>query len=251
MTAADLIAALQLPPSARVDRRVPKSLLTEHGAPTAADKRLLLAGIEELRWVATCKPNTVAVPEFHDGERDYLEVAVVAVTLRVGARVARVVELVHRAIPHPVLLVCDGVGTRISVAHKRKALKTAEKVVLDGAVVEVELGAGAPAEVDAGFAAALAMARQPRASIYELVQGWVDVLVAYQAALRTGVFGMRNSREGADARLEALRQCERLEAEATRLRGLGKNERQLARMVEINLGLQRVRAELSAVTKLL
>ena len=34
-----LLAALDLPASSRVDQRVPKKLLLEHGAPTAADKR--------------------------------------------------------------------------------------------------------------------------------------------------------------------------------------------------------------------
>ena len=53
MTAADLIEALRLPPSTRVDQRVPKTLLVEHGAPTAADKRQIQEGIAELRWVAT------------------------------------------------------------------------------------------------------------------------------------------------------------------------------------------------------
>jgi len=32
MNAAELLAALDLPDAARVDRRVPKTLLTEHGA---------------------------------------------------------------------------------------------------------------------------------------------------------------------------------------------------------------------------
>ena len=39
MNVDNLIAALNLPPEARVDRRVPKTLLVENGAPTAADKR--------------------------------------------------------------------------------------------------------------------------------------------------------------------------------------------------------------------
>ena len=48
MSAAAIIAALALPPEARVDERVPKKLLVEQGAPTAADKRQIQDGIEEL-----------------------------------------------------------------------------------------------------------------------------------------------------------------------------------------------------------
>ncbi len=48
MNVAALIAALDLPAGSRVDQRVPKKLLLENGAPTAADKRHINDGIEEL-----------------------------------------------------------------------------------------------------------------------------------------------------------------------------------------------------------
>lgn len=53
MTVSGIIAALDLPPGAGVVRRVPKMLLAEHGAPTAADKRRINEGIEKVQWVAT------------------------------------------------------------------------------------------------------------------------------------------------------------------------------------------------------
>ena len=52
----DPIAALALPDDALVDRRVPKTLLIENGAPTAADKRRIREGIEEIQWLAALKP---------------------------------------------------------------------------------------------------------------------------------------------------------------------------------------------------
>ena len=103
-----LVTALALPESCRVDQRVPKKLLTENGAPTAADKRLLTDAIEEVQWVAALKSNTVAIPEYRDGTREYLEIAVLAVEVRdthdKPAQVRRLAELVHRAVPYPVLL---------------------------------------------------------------------------------------------------------------------------------------------------
>jgi len=41
----------------------------EHGAPTAADKRQINDGIEELLWVAALKPTTIGVPEYCDAIR--------------------------------------------------------------------------------------------------------------------------------------------------------------------------------------
>ena len=80
----DPLAALALPDEALVDKRVPKSLLIDNGAPTAADRRRIREGIEELRWVAALKPNTIGVAEFRDASREYLEIAVLELRLRSG-----------------------------------------------------------------------------------------------------------------------------------------------------------------------
>jgi hypothetical protein len=70
MSAAAVIAALALPSEARVDRRVPKKLLVEQGAPTSADKRQIQEGIEELNWVAALKPSNIGVPAYRDDVRE-------------------------------------------------------------------------------------------------------------------------------------------------------------------------------------
>ena len=110
MSRSDVVSALCLPDSARVDQRVPKKLLLENGAPTASDKRLITDAIEDIQWLAALKPNTIGVPEYRDTQREYLEVAVLAVSLRgviKPASLSRLAELVHRAVPYPVLLLLD------------------------------------------------------------------------------------------------------------------------------------------------
>ena len=48
---APVINALAMPPDARVDKRVPKKMLLEQGAPTAADKRKIQEGVEEMQLI--------------------------------------------------------------------------------------------------------------------------------------------------------------------------------------------------------
>ena len=95
-----LIEALDLPAGSLVNQRVPKKLLLENGAPTAADKRLINDGIEELNWLAALKATTIGVPEYRDDVREYLEIAVLRLNLRAAAKAARLVELVHRQQMH-------------------------------------------------------------------------------------------------------------------------------------------------------
>ncbi|RMD60632.1 MAG: DUF4391 domain-containing protein, partial [Planctomycetota bacterium] len=120
MTGDEVIAALDLPAGARVERRVPKTLLVEHGAPTAADKRRINDGIERIQWIAALKPATVGVAAYRDEAREYLEIAVLRVTLRAGAKADRLAELLHRAVPYPVFAVVETPdGLVLSLAHLR------------------------------------------------------------------------------------------------------------------------------------
>jgi hypothetical protein len=241
-----VIAALNLPAGARVDQRVPKKLLLENGAPSAADKRLINEGIEEIRWLAALKPATCGVPEFRDETREYLEIAVLQVVLRERAKGERLIELVHRAVPYPVLLLIDdGDNVRVSLAHKRYALKEADKVVLDGEPVAAGLQS-LHREVLAAFLQSLDLTRQPRATLYALYQGWLDTVFALQAAVITGAFNLPDSAELAAARRQALHASLALHSQIASLRNAAGKASQLARQVELNLEIKRLQAELSA-----
>ncbi|MCM8626805.1 MAG: DUF4391 domain-containing protein [Candidatus Accumulibacter sp.] len=112
---------------------MPKTLLVEHGAPTAADKRRIQEGIHELHWLATLKPTTIGVPALREDVREYLEINVRRVALRAGARTARLAGLIHRAVPYPVfLLVAEETVLTLSLAHKRWSQGAAGTTVLDG-----------------------------------------------------------------------------------------------------------------------
>ncbi|HUP24551.1 MAG TPA: DUF4391 domain-containing protein [Thermoanaerobaculia bacterium] len=247
MTAADLIAALDLPVEARVDRRVPKTLLVEHGAPTAADRRRIQDGIEEVRWLAVLKPTTIGVPPFRAEDREYLEIAVLSAELRGGAKAGRLAELIHRAIPYPVFLAVTGPRgvVALSLAHKRWSKGEEGATVLDGELVSVELPPGKTDDIGKAFCEALRLARQPRSDLRALYQGWMAAMVAFQAAGVTGAFAVPASTEEAAGRQEAVREHARLSAEIARLRAVAAKERQMARRVDLNLEVQRLEKDLS------
>lgn len=246
MTAEEAIAALEIPAAARVDRRVPKTLLLEQGAPTAADKRRINEGFDQIQWVAALKPTTIGVAAYSDEVREYLEVAVIRVVMRGEAKTDRLLELVHRAIPYPVLaLVETAEQLLLSVAHKRWSQGEAGKTVLDGEPVTV----GAPhtgAQHGRDFMAALALGRQPQSSLLALYQGLLDTLLALEAAQLSGVFSILPTDEARQARRESLRDAARLDAEIGRLRAAAAREKQMARQVALNLELKRAEADRAA-----
>lgn len=245
-----IVDALGLPPGARVDARVPKKLLVEQGAPTSADKRAIQDGIDELQWFAACKPATIGVPAFADDTREYLEIAVVACAFRPGAKAARLIELIHRAIPYPVVLItADESGVAVSAAHKRRAQNEAGRVVIDRVVAATGLQPGADDAAVAAFLRSLPLAQQSRSDLYALYAGWLARIEALNAARLTGAFVATDDGVAIDQRREALDAHARLAKEIDTLRGKAKRERQLSRRVNLNMEIQRREADLAAYKK--
>jgi hypothetical protein len=253
MSAEGVIHALGLPLDARVDQRVPKKLLIENGAATSADKRQINDGIEELLWIAALKPTNIGVPEFRDANREYVEIAVLSLSLRPTGKLSRLIELIHRSIPYPLLLISEERDSvTISLAHKRFSQGEAGRVVLDGDVLVAEVfGPGRQSATDAAvaaFLAAVVVARQPSRNLFAMFQGWIDCLSALDAARFTGSFALRDSEEGLASRRSALEEHSRLQREITKLRVQAEKETQLNRLVELNLELKRLEAQLVETT---
>ena len=243
----DPIEALALPAGAVINRRVPKTLLIEHGATTAADKRRIRDGVEKIRWLAALKPTTVGVAEFRDATREYLEIAVLTLTFRSSARTVRLTEVVHRAVPYPVLLIArQGDTLTFSLAHKRWSQGEAGKTVLDGEVVAVDVGNGRTDPIAAAFCDSLDLTGRPRASLFALYQDWMDAVQALRVARITGVFSLPDSAAQSADRAAALQAYGRLEVKISKLSAAGAKEKQMTRLAEINLELRRLRADRDA-----
>ena len=242
-----LFQSLGLPTDSRLNMRVPKKLLAEQGAPTAADKRIILEGIEELQWFAACKPTTTGVPSFKDGSREYLEIAVVGGVFRTGAKAPRLIELIHRAIPYPVLLITADVnGPALSLAHKRQAERESGRTVIDRVV---STGPISNSAVDQAFLSSLALVGLPRHNLSTLYEGWIVRVEALQAARLAGVYLATDDLEPVLRRREALEIHSRLTREIALLRAKASRTKQLKERVDLNLQIQRLQADLAEQTK--
>lgn len=265
LAAEQLISALHLPAESSIGQRVPKRMLAENltsrGTVTSSDRKLLQEQIEEITWVAALKPSNAGIPAFQDEARSYLELAVLHVRLRqisrldekaakVSSSTARLAELVHRAIPYPVLMVLDDDDRLyISMVHIRWAQKEADRTVLDGELIQGTFvrngsvtGSVADAATMTAFMSALSLSKQPRSNLYALYQGWMDTLLAWQAATVSGRFECVSSQQ-AVARRTALRRCHELDAQISSLRAAASKEKQMARQVAFNLEIKALMAE--------
>lgn len=249
MTAESVIEAFGFPDSCRVNQRIPKKLLVENGGVTAADKRRLSDRVGEITWAAVLKPDTVGIPAYRDEHREYLEISVIGASLRPGGSPARLIELIHRAIPYPLILIAAHDGDlSLSLAHKRWSQGESGKTVLDGELAWVAL-TGTPFASE--LLSAVALAGQSRTHLLALYQSWIDLLTALQAARFTGAFSKEPTSAQTETRRAALQECIRLETEIARLSAAASRERQLPKKVDLNLRIQSLRNSLTASKGLL
>ena len=247
MTPFDPFTALALPPEAHIARRVPKTLLTEHGAFAAGDRRRIREGIKELRWLAVLKPATVGIAEYRDADREYVEIAVLQLDLLPAPRSEHLVKLIHRAVPYPVLLIAWRDGTpEVSLAHKRRSLGEAARTVIDGEIVFAPIHEDTAPESLAEFSSALALARQPRGTLKDLYQGWLDTVQTFRAATITGAFCLPPTAAAAADREAALREYRQLTDRIATIHSVSSRENQMSRRAELNMELARLRASRDA-----
>lgn len=236
-----LLEAFKIPADARIDKRVPKKLLLERGAPTAADRRGIQEGIEEIRWVAALKPGNTGIGALKTEEHEYAEIAVVTVVFRSKAKAGRLIELIHRAIPYPVVLfgqqeecVC------LALAHKRRSEAEAGRFVLaPGVEATGWMTADDPPPGFEAFRAHLDLTQQPRQDLKECYQGWINCILSLHTAEANGVYRQIDSSEAEEVR-EVLNSRADLLAEIASLRAAARKERQVNRQVELNLQIKQL-----------
>jgi hypothetical protein len=238
----DLFRHLGLPGEAIVDRKVPKSVLSESAGATPKDRRLIKEEVESLRWLAVLKPGTIGVRVFSDEETEYTELSVLTLRVRDAKRCTQLQDLVHRAIPYHTLLLTESPSmVSVSVAKKRRSRSEKDHYVLDDEVLWTEYEAPGSRGFEREFAVSMSLESVAPQTFRDLYLSWADSIVSLEAARITGGFMLSGSSDEAKARSVALREYQTSQREAESIRKKAKRESQASKRVELNLTLQDLR----------
>src|ERR1700704_821863 len=90
---------------AHLAKRVFKSLFHENAVLGITDKKAFRDDVDTIMWQYTLKPTTIPIAAYEDDTREYLEVALLQVNLQTPQRIGRIAEIIHRAIPYPLIVV--------------------------------------------------------------------------------------------------------------------------------------------------
>jgi hypothetical protein len=242
---------MTLPDSCLLGKRVFKKLFQENAKLGATDKKAFREDIDTIVWQYTLKPGTIPIQAYEDENREYLEVAILQVNLKTQKRTNRIAEIIHRAIPYPLLLVFVFESScALSMAHKR--FSQAEK----GAIVAEEfrttdwIDLTGPTPAQHAFLESLAVSGLPHTHFYAFYSALLERLIALDCARLNGKYRLEN-KVGHAARRERLAACRELELKIADLRVAIRNETQFNRQVELNTKIKSLEQQLQRQAALL
>jgi len=233
-----LYESMAIPESCHLGRRVYKKLFHENAKLGPTDKKALREDVETVTWQYTFKPTTIPIAPYEDAEREYHEVALLQVDLKHPGRSGRLAEVVHRAIPYPLIVVfrCE-TDCMMSLAHKR--FSQAEK----GAIVAEEFQAtgwmdlASRSDAQEQFLTSLNVTTWPHTHFYAFYAAAMERVVALACSELSGSYSLTGP-ANADDRRQRLAKCKAIEGEMAEVRTAIKKEQQFNRQVELNTKLK-------------
>ncbi len=243
---------LALPDSCHLGKRVFKKLFQENAVLGITDKKAFRDDINTIVWQYTLKPSTIPIQAYENSEREYLEVAILEVGLKTRNRTSRIAEVIHRAIPYPLLVVfAHEQSCLLSLAHKRFSQAEHEAIVADEFYATDWIDLSAPTEPQAAFLDSLAVSSLPHTHFYAFYSALVDRLIALDCARLTGAYCIESDAERRAGRREQIAACHALEVRIAEHKAAVKKETQFNRQVELNIETKRLEVELAFIAETL
>ena len=246
----DFYENMAVPDACVLGKRIFKKQFYEHGQLGAADKKAFVEDIESIDWRFTLKPSTINIPKLEDDTQEYLEIAVLHVVLSAIERHARIVGVIQKAIPYPLLIifVC---GTRlaISAADKRVNRADANKIVVEATYDTGWIDTADSSPVETAFLADFRITNFSYRNLHDFYQGAVSRIIALNCAAHSGRYEAGVSDKPKVVRLESLRQMDKLQQERAETRNKLKKEKNLGTQVSLNTRIKQLSDRIEAIRK--
>lgn len=241
---------LELPEKCRLDKSVFKKLFYENAKLSTTDKKWFTKDINLIKWKYTLKPESTLIFAVKEKNYHYNEIAVIEVELEDDEHIKRLSDIIHRAIPYPLLIVYKGDDwVRFSVAEKRfnkaddQAATIIEYWITDRIDEELQN------TVDQAFIEQLSYTRQPRLNLKVFYKGWIESFISYKVSRVTGHFDMLDEESKKQKRIEALNEYRVMEEKIEYLRATLKKEEAFSEKVKLNVDIKQLEKQLKQTAK--
>ena len=243
---------LAIPDACHLGKRVFKKLFHDNAKLGVTDKKALREDIDTITWQYTLKPSTIPIQAYEDDQREYHEIAILQVGLKTLKRTGRIAEIIHRAIPYPLVVIfVFGTTCALSLAHKRFSQAERGAIVVEEFLTTDWIDLAAPTPIQQAFLDSLTMTGLPQTHFFALYSALVDRCVALDCARLTSVYRIEAVAERREERRQRLAHCHELEVQIAEQKADIKTETQFNREVELNIQIKQLEQQLGCEATLL
>lgn len=247
-TIEDFYSNLDVPESCYLGKRLFKKHFYDNGQLTATDKKAFKEDIESIEWKYTLKPSTINIQSFEDDPHEYLEVALIQVTLSSDKRHLRIAEVIQKAIPYPVVIVFScGSSIALNAGLKRISRADSNKMVIEDCLDTGWIPLESPEVWQNSFLDDLQIKNLSFQNFFQFYQDIAERITAYNCAVHTGSYSLAPSEGESVDRGEALKELARLERKLTELRNKLKKEKNLGDQVQLNTKSKQIKDRMDAI----
>lgn len=257
-----LYSMIEFPDSTTLNSRIPKKQLIENAQINTAGNKAIQEDIESITWAHTLKENTINIAPYQglvtiedeEFELDYNEIAVLQVGLRNTSKVTKINEILHRAIPYPLLVIYsdnNNGNLLLSVATKRINKTDHSKMTVERFYKTDWLSESYFTSDGNSFLSSLSIKKQSFVNFYEFYMGWVAQFIQLEKSKYLGEYTSIDHTSidirQAKTQAETLDKIALLESKLSALRQKIKQEDQINKKVELNIQAQSVKQELQTL----
>ena len=239
---------LSIPDPCYLGKRVFKKLFHENAQLGVTDKKAFTEDIDTITWQYTLKPSTVAIQPYEDDQREYHELAILQVNLKTLNRTSRIAEIIHRAIPYPLVVVFTYKTTcTMSLAHKRFSQAEKGAIVAEEFLITDWIDLLDPTPIQQAFLDSIAVSVLPHTHFFAFYSAFTDRLVALDCARLTGEYRLEPIATKRRVRRDQLALCHELEIQIAGHKAIIMKETQFNRKVELNMKMKEVEKQLQTI----
>ncbi len=244
-----LYKKMEIPESCRLGKRIYKKLFHENAKLSAADTKAMRDDVDSIFWVYSFKPSTIPIQSYKDMQREYLEVALLQVKLKHNNRMSRLAEIVHRAIPYPLIVVFTSGNTcSISLAYKRFSQAEKEAIVADDFQSTDWLDLNNLTDNQDAFIDSMDISKWPHTNFFAFYRAAMERVIALSCTKHGGLYSFESVHGlSANDRVNMLTQVEKLLNEKAEIQGKLKKEKNLGNQVLLNTRIKEIKNRIEVI----
>ena len=266
---------LALPESTLLGTRITKKMILENNDLSSSDKKLVNDVIQSVEWLNTLKPETLNIPTYVTETVEYIEVAVLKVTLKADTtnrgKLKSIAKLFHTLIPYPVNLLIELNGElAISLADKRINQADSSKLVIEFSYNSQWFNVGSLKDNEKEFLNGFSLKNASSVNYYELYQDFIAKLISLETSyilysyLKNSCTNIERRSSQAnkvdtfdehlltalsnEEKTRLLKELASLEGELSNIRNKLKKELQMSEKMRLNVQARKVKHAISAIT---